>query len=102
MTPSADLLSEPRRNARAPRADLPDPPACFEPNRLRVPKRRRIEQLGQRVEPLPGFDLLVVEQILLVTGHVPIMPLWAWGLQLMFRVGSASDSTRTVYGRPGR
>ena len=25
--PRADLLSEPRRNARAPRADLPDPPA---------------------------------------------------------------------------
>jgi hypothetical protein len=40
-----------------------------------VPKRRGVEQHRQRIEALPGLDLLVVEQMLLASCHVPIMPL---------------------------
>src|SRR5450759_4388351 len=74
MTPGADLFGEPGGHAWAARPHLPYPPAGHKPDRLRVPKRRGIEQQRQRIEALPGLDLLVVEQILLASCHVPIMP----------------------------
>jgi hypothetical protein len=50
--------------------DLPAPPPGRDAEVGEVAERRRVEDLGQRAEPGPGLDLLIVEQIALVGLHV--------------------------------
>jgi hypothetical protein len=69
LTVRSHLLSQPGQEGGSAGAHLPDPPTRPQPERGKVAKRRRVEQLRQGVEALTRLHLPIVQQVALLILH---------------------------------
>jgi hypothetical protein len=69
----SDGLCNPLRHARAAGANLPCTPSRRDTQPQHMSKGRGIKERGKRIEAFPGFSLLIIEQVVPVIRHDPIL-----------------------------